>query len=654
MRKHFTLLFVSLLVSIGFLQAQTYCTAGASNCDEYISRVILGTIDNATGCGLGSGGVNNYSDYTAISTTLTPGSSSTITIYNGYYYTNDYSDVYIDWNADGDFYDANEYIGAGSGSATVTVTINTPSMPASFGNTRMRIRMRYGGSHDPCGNQTYGEVEDYTVYVPSPDPMEFDSIYANHPDTTDCFISQNLVTILEATISSKMGTYLPLSLDTVWFSTNGTSNTADIKQVRFFKSYSAPLNLANEYFAPQLMPNGDFFIVFDSGTVLKYGKNNIYVAYDASYQATPGNVFDCQLIAARVGDTIRYAGASGNPANNRKIVHPKNYNKYCEVNNATGLNYLAGLTRFTFENIDHTSGVPATTGNVVDFYTDAIATVYRKQTYPLVMQNAAFNNRGEKMYIDWDNNGYFDANEFYKYWTGLLPATIIKDNFTIPCNATTGYHRLRIVIDLEGYGGYTMAACGPVYGGEAEDYLLFVAPEDTPHVSFTPVAPLNYQGGLTKFAPESSVGGVLSYIWDYDNNTVWDDTTSSTGGFVFNSSGLKTVNLKAVLFGCTDTFEGPVFSDTLTLIAPTSPPDVNFITNLNTVTTSIPVNFTDLSTNGPNQWIWSITPVKASNGNIAYTLSDPTEQNPKVQFHELGDYTVKLVATNIIGTDSNT
>ncbi len=62
------------------------------------------------------------------------------------------------------------------------------------------------------------------------------------------------------------------------------------------------------------------------------------------------------------------------------------------------------------------------------------------------------------------------------------------------------------------------------------------------------------------------------------------------------------------------------------------------------------VEMFDLSANAPNQYSWQITP-------STFTYVAGTNANsvqPKVQFTQTGDYTVKLVASNPIGTDSIT
>ena len=135
-----------------------YCTANGG-CDEYISRVQVGSIDNSSGC-------DGYYDYTAISTEMQISQSYGITVTNGNPYPEDECGVWVDWNGDEDFEDAGETIAVtgnpGVGPYTATIT---PPADANLGETRMRVRIVYNQSPTPCGNTTYGEVEDYTINV---------------------------------------------------------------------------------------------------------------------------------------------------------------------------------------------------------------------------------------------------------------------------------------------------------------------------------------------------------------------------------------------------------------------------------------------------------------------------------------------------------
>jgi len=140
-----------------------YCSASSNNCDyEYISGVQVGTINNTgTGC-------SGYADYTSMSTTMEIGVGYPITVTNGEPYEQDRCGIWVDWNADEDFNDPNETItvtgSPGLGPYTATIT---PPQDAVLGDTRMRIRIMYTGTLSPCGDTSYGEVEDYTIIISS-------------------------------------------------------------------------------------------------------------------------------------------------------------------------------------------------------------------------------------------------------------------------------------------------------------------------------------------------------------------------------------------------------------------------------------------------------------------------------------------------------
>lgn len=135
----------------------TYCSA-SGGCSEYISRVQFGTIDNVTGC-------SGYANYTAThSANLPLNGYEELTITNGAPYAGDQCGVWIDWNKDGDFDDADEtlYVSTLIGKFTAHVS---PPQTATTGPTRMRIRITWSGTLSPCGTTTYGEVEDYTINI---------------------------------------------------------------------------------------------------------------------------------------------------------------------------------------------------------------------------------------------------------------------------------------------------------------------------------------------------------------------------------------------------------------------------------------------------------------------------------------------------------
>ena len=170
--------------------ANCYCvpTYQYNNQYGYINSLQLGTINNVTG--RNAAAPNNYYSYisepTATQTTdLAQGSSQTIVINVAGAATQNFVAAWIDYNADGDFTDPGEQLGAAARQYNVDVSFPFTVPPTAVpGLTRLRIREAYGYDlTDPCALITSnGETEDYTVNIVVPTPCtesEYVTYYAD-------------------------------------------------------------------------------------------------------------------------------------------------------------------------------------------------------------------------------------------------------------------------------------------------------------------------------------------------------------------------------------------------------------------------------------------------------------------------------------------
>jgi hypothetical protein len=99
-------------------------------------------------------------------------------------------------------------------------------------------------------------------------------------------------------------------------------------------------------------------------------------------------------------------------------------------------------------------------------------------------------------------------------------------------------------------------------------------------------------------------------------------------------------------YGCTYDFNVNIVAG-VTVVMPVA----QFSANITTTVVNSSIQFTDLSTNAPTSWLWTITP------NTGYTFTNSTtntSQHPKVKFTGTGTYTVSLVATNSAGSNTVT
>ncbi|MCX6233019.1 MAG: GEVED domain-containing protein [Bacteroidetes bacterium] len=292
--KWFLMLIVLFVLSFNVKAQLSYCAA-TGGCDEYISNVSFNNINNATGC-------NNYTFYSALAAiNVVQGNSYPITVTNGNFYGNDSCEVWIDWNRDTVFDNATEYYKLVNSSNPYTGTISVP-YTALTGETRMRVRIRYYGNINPCGNagQSYGEVEDYKINVIAGSPMVLGNIMFNQfsgiavPGNQNVNVSYlriltsgglNPLFVKNITLNS-LNSY-PYISDAQLYSINFNSNT----------SYTTiPFgSLINN-------PSGNI-LSFNDSVTLKPDTNYFLLTYSVSNSAPIGTHLKSNLTTVNVNDT---------------------------------------------------------------------------------------------------------------------------------------------------------------------------------------------------------------------------------------------------------------------------------------------------------------------------------------------------------------
>jgi hypothetical protein len=144
-----------------------YCTAGVNYTGQYISKVECGTIYKISQWGAGG-----YNDYSGLYTCMNISVGHSITVTAMYGYSTDKCGMWVDWNGDQDFSDANETITVtgtpGLGPYTATIT---PPAGTAIGDKRLRVRISSNETLGACGQTNYGEVEDYTIKVGGTPPV---------------------------------------------------------------------------------------------------------------------------------------------------------------------------------------------------------------------------------------------------------------------------------------------------------------------------------------------------------------------------------------------------------------------------------------------------------------------------------------------------
>lgn len=149
--------------------SQYGCSAG-----DYIQKVILNTLStNNASCGSGAAGYEDLTTNPVFTTSLQRGQAYTMELHPNPVYGLTFA-VWMDYNDDGLFDQVNERLGytaqiqgGGIGYISVVIPCWVPAGPH-----RMRVRGIFlpaggGVAMTPCGMQTFGETEDYTITISS-------------------------------------------------------------------------------------------------------------------------------------------------------------------------------------------------------------------------------------------------------------------------------------------------------------------------------------------------------------------------------------------------------------------------------------------------------------------------------------------------------
>ncbi len=385
-----------------------YCNVSASQpWLEYISRVSLGEINN-------SSGKEGYADFTNLSTNLTAGQSSNLSITCTFSYENfnEYIRIWIDYNQDGIFQEPAEiaYSDIINISATQSFnlssngTINIPS-DALLGATRMRVSMQRNTYASPCENFNFGEVEDYGINIqagsgPSPSTLNL-----------------NCPTNIFRTAANGQNT-VPVTWSAPQASTTCNNTNLNLVQIE----------------GPT------------SGSLFPVG--NTLIRYEATDNC--GNISECSF--------------------NINIEPDNGWTEYCASVGITS--FKNWISQVNFGQINNSSNKQSYSD-----YTSLSTMVVSGQTYPITVEakvNAINTNNFLTIWIDFNQNGFFDLGEETAYQDVIynnengVKTQFFNGNITIPQNAVSGFTRMRI-----SYKRDTAAdPCETFANGEVEDYSI--------------------------------------------------------------------------------------------------------------------------------------------------------------------------------------
>lgn len=196
------------------------------------------------------------------------------------------------------------------------------------------------------------------------------------------------------------------------------------------------------------------------GTVIAAGTALAGVTATVSTQLAPGTYY------AWVGPQFTGVFACGDDNQYYATLTGAPITSYCTPApiSVDGL----GITNVTFSTVNNTTG--AEPGNYGD-YSALIGDVQRTANIPVLITFQTGYTYDTKIWIDWNNDYFFDASEEVYSGTSLSTnPTTLAASFFVPANAPLGNHRMRI-------GGVDVGPPTPCYTGSwgsFEDYTVNV------------------------------------------------------------------------------------------------------------------------------------------------------------------------------------
>lgn len=402
-----------------------YCAANGTGGPEAISKVTFSDINNSS-----ERNSSGYEDFTNITGNVSRGTNYPLVVdilgYNGGSADEIYA--WFDWNQNGDFTDAGEYVLLNKTSGLVgQATIAIPQ-DALSGETRMRIRVAYDAtSNVPCGTTRYGEVEDYTINVGGiSTPNNPPTASITSPTNNASFSAGNAVSI----------------------NANATDSDGTITKVEFFNGSSL---LGEDLTAPYSY----------NWTNLEAGNYTITVkATDDDGASTISGAVNIAVTTSPPVD-VDYCAASGN-SGPEAIT---NVRLFGGINNSSGRN-PSGYEDFTDKVSNLNSGTNYYLYVTIEGYQGGV-------------------NDEIYAWFDWNKDGDFlDANEYLQL--DKTSSTAGRALVSVPQNIASGTTRMRIRV---AYYANSNVPCGARTYGEVEDYTLNISSSVASRESSTDAMP---------------------------------------------------------------------------------------------------------------------------------------------------------------------
>lgn len=332
---------------------------------------------------------------------------------------------------------------------------------------------------------------------------------------------------------------------------------------------------------------------------------------------------------------LPYHGCNSNPANSCTY----NYNISIEEVELNTLLQTGGGCPHSRGSYAYWNNGPTTTLGKGAEYTARIKTSANLYTW----------NNSVGVWIDFNGDNVFSNAEFCGTATAGASGSTYDKTFTVPCNAVTGVTRMRVRTDAFNPLTAAQSCNGNYCYGETWDFDVTIAATSNPTAEFAiPDSVYTNSPGLFVNANQA---GYIGHVWDVIGLGSATDGNKTNFTYSFPTAGQYQLRLTS-----TNCLGNAIKTKTVTVINPTSSPLSNFVLSENEVvydgTNAIYVDFYDISTFGPTQWSWILTPDMGSGAPYVWSNGTDFSQNPTGFFYDVETYDICLAVGNSAGWDT--
>lgn len=196
-----------------------------------------------------------------------------------------------------------------------------------------------------------------------------------------------------------------------------------------------------------------------------------------------------------------------------------------------------GISRFVLNTIDNSSSL----GSYQNFTCTNRTTLLQGRSYPVQIGTNPNQNQDTRIWIDYNNNGSFDASELvFEALNSKNPSgnIVISNDTSVKKNKAL---RLRVVSE---FTGGVVNPCSDLDKGQCEDYTVYMRENTLPPVASFEVASQNFCQPTFSFN-STSANVILFYHWYFGDGS----DTVTLGGTVshtYAQTGVFNVSLVAV------------------------------------------------------------------------------------------------------------